>query len=261
MDSPDKIHVDKVDGSIDGSEISTYWSETEEILLKGISERSNCMRWLHTQCMLYFESLNFYLTIPNVIISTLNGSFTMALSSLFPEPGSQRVGQTIIGLISIFSAILITMNQYVKSQQMMEAHRASALAHGKLYRIIMNELSIRRDRRINCIDFLKTVRSEIDRLENTAPSIPQKIIARFNVQFQNRDIEKPEITGDLDKVEVNHESMSKKLVKFIKAPRTMFSVRNIPAASLPDPIPVSSSVSIMVSPSDRGKKDVPTARE
>ena len=200
--------AEKIDDSVDGrssSEVTTCWTESQEHLLKGISERCNCMRWLHTQSTLHFESLNFYFTIPNVVISTLNGSFTMALGSLFPDPGAQRVAQTMIGLISIFSAILITMNQYVKSQQMMEAHRSSALAYGKLYRLIMNELTVRRDQRSNGLDFLKMVRAEIDRLENTAPSILPSIIARFNIQFANREIEKPEITGDLDEVMVNRE--------------------------------------------------------
>lgn len=161
------------------------------------------MRWLHNQCQLHFESLNFWLTIPNVVISTLNGSFTMSLTSLFPDAESQKAATTIIGLVSIFSAVLITMNQYVKSQQMMEAHRAAALAHGKLHRVIMNELALRRDQRQNALEFLKLVRTEQDRLENSSPSILPKIIQRFNIQFADRDIEKPEIAGDLDEVNVN----------------------------------------------------------
>ena len=185
------------------SMISASWNENQEKLLKGISERSNCMRWLHNQCNLHFESLNFYFTIPNVIISTLNGGFTMSLTSLFPEPGDQKVATTIIGLISIFSGVLITMNQYMKSQQMMEAHRSAALSYGKLHRLIQNELALTRDQRMLAQDFLKMVRAEQDRLENTSPSILPSIILKFNIQFENRTIEKPEIAGDLDETEVN----------------------------------------------------------
>ncbi len=127
----------------------------------------------------------------------------MSLNSLFPDPGSQMAATTVIGLVSIFSAVLITMNQYVKSQQMMEAHRSAALAYGKLHRVIMNELALRRDQRQNALEFLKLVRTEQDRLENSSPSILPKIIQKFNVQFADRDIEKPEIAGDLDEVTVN----------------------------------------------------------
>jgi len=186
-----------------GSTDTSSWNPAQEELLKGISERSNGMRWLHTQCNIYFENTNFYLTIPNVVISTLNGGFTMSLTALFPDGDQQKAATTVIGLISIFSAMLITMNQYIKSQQMMEAHRAAGLAYSKLYRMVSNELALRRDQRSNALDFLKFVRQEQDRLESTSPSILPHIIAKFNIQFKDRDIEKPEITGDLDPVEVN----------------------------------------------------------
>jgi len=127
----------------------------------------------------------------------------MSLQSLFPSQDAQKVATTIIGLISIFSAVLITMNQYVKSQQMMESHRAAALAYGKLHRMITNELAIRRDQRSHALEFLKLVRTEQDRLENSSPSILPTIISRFNIVFADRKIEKPEIAGDLDEVTIN----------------------------------------------------------
>ena len=189
-----------------GSTDSESWNSSQEVLLKGISERSNCMRWLHSQSFFYFERANFYLTIPNVIISTLNGGFTMSLTSLFPDLPSQRIATTIIGLISLFTAMLTTMNQYIKSQQMMESHRIACLAYGKLHRMIINELALRRDQRLNALDFLKHVRTEQDRLENTSPSILPSVITLFNIQFKDKDIEKPEIAGDLDKVGINRKN-------------------------------------------------------
>lgn len=197
--------IDEDTQSQQSSMQSSCWNSSQETLLKGISERANCMRWLHNQCNIHFENLNFYFTIPNVVISTLNGSVTMSLTALFPDPDTQKVATTIIGLVSIFSAVLITMNQYVKSQQMMEAHRSSALAYGKLHRLITNELSLRRDQRSNALEFLKQVRQEQDRLENSSPTILPSVIRRFNRQFENRNIEKPEIAGDLDETAVNQE--------------------------------------------------------
>ena len=192
------------------TDLISSWNDGEEKLLKGVSERCNCMRWLHTQSNLYFDSLNFYFTIPNVIISTLNGSFTMSLTAIFQNAESQRTATTIIGLISILSAVLITMNQYLKTQQMAEAHRISSLAYGKVYRMITNELSLRRDQRTNGLDFLKLIRLEIDRLESTSPAILPFIIKRFSIQFADKNIEKPEITGDIDEVEINREIRRRK---------------------------------------------------
>ena len=202
MDEPyDKDDADT--NSQSSSTQSSTWNSAQEDLLKGISERSNCLRWLHTQCNIHFESLNFYFTIPNVIISTLNGSVTMSLTALFPDPDIQKIATTIIGLVSIFSAVLITMNQYVKSQQMMEAHRTAGLAYGKLHRLISNELAMRRDQRSNAFEFLKMVRTEQDRLENSSPTILPSVIRKFNITFKDREIEKPEIAGDLDETVIN----------------------------------------------------------
>lgn len=196
--------------SENSSDIAATWNENEELFLKSTSERANCMRWMHNQCNLHFDNLNFYFTIPNVIISTLNGSLTMSLNSLFPDPGAQKYATTVIGLVSILSAVLITMNQYVKSQQMMESHRAAGLAYGKLHRMICNELAVRRDQRSNAIEFLKVVKAEQDRLESTSPNILPSIIMMFNRQFVDRNIEKPEIAGDLDATEVNTDMTSRR---------------------------------------------------
>ena len=209
MESPENIDIKNNDQTC--QDIANTWNENQEVFLKGISERSNCMRWLHTQCYLYYESANFYLTIPNVIISTLNGSFTMSLNSLFPDPGTQKYAITIIGLISILSAVLTTMNQYLKSQQMMESHRAAGLAHAKLYRTICNELAVRCDQRSNSIHFLKIVKIEQDRLESTSPTILPSVIEKFNLQFADKNIEKPELTGDLDHTVINKEKKEREI--------------------------------------------------
>jgi len=172
--------------------------------------------------------MNFYLTIPNIVISTLNGSITMSLNTLFPTPDEQKTATTIIGLISLFSAILITLNQYIKSQQMAEAHNAASLTYSKLYRTIMNELSLRRDQRTNGLDFLKYVRGEIDRLESSDPHILPFAIQQFNIKFHSSHIEKPELTGDLDPLEINTETESTESTQPI-------TIKDTP--QLPDPEP------------------------
>jgi hypothetical protein len=71
------------------------------------------------------------------------------------------------------------------------------------------------------MDFLKAVRTEQDRLENSSPTILAKVIKKFNLIFANRNIEKPEITGDLDEVNVNRSptsNMLKHAYSFVKAP-------------------------------------------
>jgi hypothetical protein len=234
METPYKKNND--DELETSSMIAASWNTAQETLLKGIAERSNGMRWLHNQSQTYFDTLNFYFTIPNVVITTVNGSITMSLNSLISDLGNQKVALTIIGLISIFAAILTTINQYIKSAQMAESHRVSAIAYGKLYRIIMNELTLRREQRINSMDFLKTIRSEQDRLENSAPMILAIIIKRFNIQFENSKMEKPEITGDLDEININRSpnSLINRVYSFVSSPFSDNKNKIIPNNSSPN---------------------------
>ena len=199
----DKIDEDNSESS---SQVASTWNTSHETLLAAIADRANCSRWLHNACQTHFENYNFYLTVPNIAITTIAGSATIGLTSIFP-PDYQRSAATIIGLCTLGCGVLTSINQYMKSAQLAEAHRAAGIAHGKLHRVIASELSLRRDQRLNALDFLKVVRSEQDRLQETSPAILHIIIKQFRSEFKdNVDLEKPEIVGDLDHVQVNHSS-------------------------------------------------------
>ena len=182
------------------------WTHAEEVLLAGIGDRCNGFQWLHTKSQRYYEIWNVCLTIPSIVLSAVTGSVTIGLSSLF-SVSDQITATTILGTVTIGSGILTTINQYMKTSSLAEAHRAAALAYGKLYRLILTELSLRREQRSDVKPFLKMVRAEQDRLQDMSPTISACIIAQFNASFKgNTTLEKPEITGDLDHIIISMES-------------------------------------------------------
>jgi len=182
------------------------WSHTEEVLLAGIGDRCNGFQWLHTQSQRRYEIWNICLVLPSIVLSAVTGSVTIGLSSLFSQ-GDQTIATTVLGSVTIGSGILTTVNQYMKTSSLAEAHRAAALAYGKLYRLILTELSLRRDQRTDAKPFLKMVRAEQDRLQDMSPTISACIISQFNATFKsNVLLEKPEITGDLDHIVISMES-------------------------------------------------------
>ena len=169
--------------------------------MAAIGDRCNGYQWLHTHSQALYEGWNFYLTIPSIILSAITGSVTIGLTSLFPDQRGQTIATTVLGAVTIGSGVLTTVNQYMKSGALAEGHRAAALAYGKLYRLILTELSLRREQRAEAVVFLKQVRSEQDRLQEMSPSIPASVIAHFNAVFKdNKMLEKPEIVGDLDHI-------------------------------------------------------------
>jgi len=184
------------------TDIILSWNSGEEDLLKGIAERSNCMRWMHERCESRYETFNFYLTVPSIIMSTLSGTATIGLNSLPKE--YQPISSVVVGLFTLSIGVLTSLNQYMKSSQLAESHRAAAISYGKLHRLISAELSMRRDQRVEAQDFLTKVRSEQDRLQEMSPGISEPIIQKFKEEFELRtDLEKPEIVGNLDVVSIN----------------------------------------------------------
>jgi hypothetical protein len=185
------------------SMIAESWNSGHEELLAAIADRCQCLAWLHTRCQQRYDSLNFWLTIPSIVIGTLSGSATMGLSALFEED-MQKPAQVLIGLMTLSCGVLTSINNFMKSSQNAESHRAAGLAYAKVHRIIQNELALRRDQRLHAHDFMKVIRAEQDRLQGTSPLILPQAIVEFKIKFGDRaDLEKPEITGDLDHVKIN----------------------------------------------------------
>jgi len=92
----------------------------------------------------------------------------------------------------------------MKTPQFSEGHRIASLAYSKMHRVISSELALRRDQRSPAQGFLKMIRMEQDRLEESSPIILDSIIRKFNAKVEsNITLEKPEIVGDLDHVAIN----------------------------------------------------------
>lgn len=131
------------------------------------------------------------------------GSATIATPSMLSEQNQKTAG-IVVGLFTLACGVLTSINQYMKTSQFSEAHRQAAIAYGKLHRVISSELAMRRDQRVNAMDFIKVVRSEQDRLQETTPNILDSVIDQFRFHFKDvTDVDKPEIVGDLDHVSVN----------------------------------------------------------
>ena len=193
------------DTSESSSDIANSWNSAHETLLASIGDKANCMRWMHTQSQIYYDRWNFWLSIPSVTLTALAGASTIGVTQL--NPNAQTYFSILIGIVTISTGVLTSINQLIKAPQCSEGHRIASIAYGKLYRVISNELALRRDQRTNAQEFLKVIRVEQDRLEESCPVIHSNIIRRFNQKVEsNATLEKPEIVGELDHIHVNMSS-------------------------------------------------------
>lgn len=165
--------------------IMIEWSpENEEIMVEWC-DVAQCYKWLNLRAHGKYARLHAWFTIPAIILSTISGTASFAQQS-FPTP-TQPFVPMAIGSLNIFIGILTTIQQYLKISELNEAHRVSAISWDKFARNIRIELAKRPEERAEAGHFIKLCRSEFDRLMETSPTIPDKIIQEFTTTFQGKE--------------------------------------------------------------------------
>ncbi len=171
------------------------WSQEHEQILIEWADKAMCYRWLHAKANAMFASLNAWYTIPVIIISTLTGTANFAQERVPFQYQSMFV--MMVGGFNILAGIITTIQQFLKITQLNEAHRVSSIAWDKFYRNIKIEIAKHPSERIDPKHMLKMSKEEFDRLIETSPTIPEKIIVAFKQHFSTQlsfdKIVKPEI--------------------------------------------------------------------
>jgi len=196
------------------------WTPEHEAILIEWADKAMCNRWLHSKSNALYSYLNAWYTIPVIVISTVTGTANFAQERV-PE-GYQNYFAMIVGGFNILAGIITTIQQFLKITQLNEAHRVSAIAWDKFYRNIKIELAKHPDERMEVSQMLKMNKEEFDRLMETSPNIPEKIIASFKYSFRNSDeiknIAKPEICDVLIATEKfrNKWNSDENVIKYVK---------------------------------------------
>ena len=161
------------------------WTSEHEQILVEWADKAMCYRWLHTKSHAMFSNLNAWYTIPVIVISTLTGTANFAQERV--PIGFQGYFVMIVGAFNILAGIITTIQQFLKITQLNEAHRVSSIAWDKFYRNIKIELAKHPIERIDVKQMVKMSKEEFDRLMETSPNIPDKIIRGFKIEFSKID--------------------------------------------------------------------------
>jgi len=190
---PDIIH-DTTHSESNSNNMVEWTPEHEQILIEW-ADKAMCYRWLHSKSNALFSTLNTWYTIPVIVISTLTGTANFAQERVPLE--YQNYFVMLVGAFNILAGIITTIQQFLKITQLNEAHRVSSIAWDKFYRNIKIELAKHPSERIDVRHMIKMSKEEFDRLMETSPNIPEKIINQFKSHFNNsevfKQIVKPEI--------------------------------------------------------------------
>jgi len=211
---------------IPGNTFNAEWTLEHEQILVEWADKAMCYRWLHSRSNVMYSSLNAWYTIPVIVISTLTGTANFAHERVPMQ--YQNIFVMIVGGFNLLAGIITTIQQFLKITQLNEAHRVSSIAWDKFYRNIKIELAKHPDERMNVTQMIKICKEEFDRLMETSPNIPDKIIKSFKTEFKYIDnntelpkIIKPEICDSLVSTELSRnpwssdENKNKKAIQMI----------------------------------------------
>lgn len=182
------------------SEKKLHWSDQLEILLGQEGEKCLSYNWLHREAQKKYDFHNHILSIPAIILGTVNGSISVGSSAVF---GTWSGASVVIGFIGILTAILNTLNSFFNNAKRAESHRISALSYEKINRLIMIELALCRNERLPPDQLINIIKSDFDKLNDIAPIIPDDIIFKYKLLYKNIEISKPSICNGLDKIIIN----------------------------------------------------------
>ena len=187
------------------------WTQEQENLLAKWADYAACYRWLHDRTEKKFSILNNMITIPVIILSTVNGSASVGLNGLVGnDPVAVKYAQIGIGVLSLFTSILTTLGSFFRFAQNSEAHRSAAIGWSKFNRSISVELAQKPEDRLNSIDFINICRAELDRLIEQSPQIPDDILDKFDTEFEaQEDLAKPDICNNIEHTTVYNNSKAR----------------------------------------------------
>lgn len=181
------------------------WTKELETLIADWADKAACYRWMHEKTSVIFAGRDRYFNIPVIILSGVTAGANFALGSIFePEDvQNKKWAQLGLGGASLITGIIQTMMNFYRYAQLSEAHRVAGVSWGKFNRLLCIEMNLHPDERMEAFNFLKMFRTELDRLIEQSPSIPEQVIKDFNSVFKNTaDVVKPEITGILNHTRV-----------------------------------------------------------
>ena len=119
------------------------WSSTTEELLASWGDIASCYKWMHEQSFRKYYRINYFMSIPIIILSTVTGTMSVGMSGLVSAEYINMATQ-IVGGVNIFTGIITTLQNFFHFAQLSEGHQHSSVGWNKLERNIRIELKIER---------------------------------------------------------------------------------------------------------------------
>ena len=166
-------------GSMDIKNIKE-WNNQVENYLKTIGEYSQIYALLHKKSQKKYNMVAYCIDIPTIVISTLVGTLSIGSQSLFSNNENANIG---IGVLSLCSSVLQTINSYFSFNKRSENHRICSNQYQRIFLKIDLILSLHRHERPSITDFIKHITDEFNRLSEISPILDKELIDEFKQKY------------------------------------------------------------------------------
>lgn len=201
------------------------WTHQLENHLSSTGEKAHCLAWCHKKAEEKYSRLRTFIDLPVIALSSICGFLQVGAETMFSDPKASSIG---LGTLSLFTALLASIQTYFKFSARAENHRLVAIQWSRLYRFLNLEMALPRDERKDPGQMVRDVKELVDRLQEISPLIPPDIIDSFKKNFEKeKDISKPEEANGLEKITVYTENPMRKTESFLEngTPRNSDTIR------------------------------------
>lgn len=158
------------------------FSNSVEVLLTDWFRRARESQFIHYECGVWYSRLNYLLGIPSIVLSTVVGTAIFA-SFETSATGAERI---VIGLLSIISAVLASLQTFLRFSERAEHHRSTGSGYGAVRRSLEYLKTFPPNDEDNIKQSLKEIKEQMDELAKEAPEVPARMKRKLDNEVKNR---------------------------------------------------------------------------
>lgn len=164
------------------------WDNQKSELISKWCDMAQSYGWMHQNASEYYQRRTNRIIIPVIILSTITGITTATFGSLFSGDRYSYFQPYIaigLGLMSLVTAIMNTIEQKFKYAQLAERHSMIGKEWYSLWRLLHATLALDTTERTPFRYYLEKVQHILDSLTKNRPDIPDHTIQSFLKHFGN----------------------------------------------------------------------------
>lgn len=175
--------------------INNGWNDKNEILIVSIGENAAAYKWMHEKSNSKFTSYDKLLNIIIIIFNTILTTQTFITIESNAIEISKKIFIYIVTLLAV-------VNNFLQYKELSINHLNAIGEFSELYHDIQQQMCMYRKDRDNASRYIKSIIKTYDALIVSSPDIPDSILTEFKKKFKNSDIEMPDISNKIQKIEI-----------------------------------------------------------